>query len=151
MTLRFDDTLPMQLYRTLDAVMPAYRALFSAHDLTEPQWRVLRVVWDERSASQAELSRRTLISPPSLVALLDRLETKGLVARMRSVEDRRSVHVVATPAGRELHAAVADKVDAITSEIRDRLTDAEWQTFATLLGRIVTPAEMNERREVATS
>ena len=135
---RFDDTLPMQLYRALDAVMPAYRALFAAHGLTEPQWRVLRVVWDDRSASQAALARRTLISPPSLVSVLDRLEAKGLIARVRSATDRRMVHIVATAEGRALHEAAIDEVEAIHARLRDRLDDHEWTTLSVLLDRIAT-------------
>jgi len=41
----FHQTLPMMLNLTLDAVMPLYRELFARYDLTEQQWRILRVLW----------------------------------------------------------------------------------------------------------
>ena len=137
---RFDETLPMLLYRTLDAVMPAYRSLFAEHGLTEPQWRVLRVVWDARSPSQAALSERTLVSPPSLVSILDRLEAKGLVTRVRSVEDRRAVHIVATAEGRALHERVMPAIDAIHERLRDGVSGAQWDAMAATLAAIADRA-----------
>jgi DNA-binding MarR family transcriptional regulator len=41
----FSRSLPMLLYRTLDAVMPRFRRIFNEFGLTEQQWRVLRVLW----------------------------------------------------------------------------------------------------------
>ena len=109
----FDHALPMILYRTLDAVMPVYRDLFARYDVTEQQWRVLRVIWMEGRTTAAELSERTLLSPPSLVGIIDRLEKKGLVSRIRSVSDRREIHVTATARGRVLQEEVIPQVEKI--------------------------------------
>jgi len=45
MTPSFRRSLPMLLNYTLDGIMPAYRTLFAQFDLTEQQWRILRVLW----------------------------------------------------------------------------------------------------------
>ena len=73
----FEASLPMMLYRVLDAIMPAYRALFAEYGLTEQQWRVLRTLWDNESLSSTDVAARTLIPAASLVGVLDRLERKG--------------------------------------------------------------------------
>ena len=52
MPVSFDQSLPMILHRTLDAVMPDYRELFARYNLTEQQWRVL----EEGLARQNHLS-----------------------------------------------------------------------------------------------
>ena len=39
------------------------------------------------------------MSPPTVVAVLDRLEAKGLIVRYRSAADRRVVHARLTEAG----------------------------------------------------
>ncbi|MEN0002345.1 MAG: MarR family transcriptional regulator, partial [Pseudomonadota bacterium] len=87
--IAFEHSLPMRLYRLLDAVMPAYRALFAQHDLTEPQWRLLRIVWERERVTAQDAAAATLLSPQSLVGIVDRLSAKGLVTRLRSVDDRR--------------------------------------------------------------
>ena len=44
-----DRSLPIALLRARERVMGPIRALLSGADLTEQQWRVLRVVQEERS------------------------------------------------------------------------------------------------------
>ena len=132
----FDDSLPMILYRALDAVMPAYRELFARHGLTEQQWRVLRVIWTSDNVTSSKLSERTLLSPPSLVNIIDRLENKGIVARIRSVEDRREVYVVATAKGRELQKVVTPQVAAIHECLRSSVSNEEWAQMQATLTKI---------------
>ena len=132
----FRDTLPMLLNITLDGVMPVYRELFARHGLTEQQWRVLRVLWSEGPVTTTHLSRQTLLPAPSLVGILDRLQSKGLIDRERQATDRRKVHVAVTDKGRTLH----DRVMPDLTQIHDRVTSAvdpvEWQAMAATLARI---------------
>lgn len=132
----FDGSLPMILYRALDAVMPEYRELFARHDVTEQQWRALRAVWSRERITSAALSEATLLSPPSLVSILDRLEAKGLVRRIRSMDDRREIHLVATEKGRRLYDEVLPKIARIHSRIRGGVTGAEWAEMERVLGKI---------------
>jgi DNA-binding MarR family transcriptional regulator len=87
---KFLESLPMLLSRTLDGIMPRYRSLFQAHGLTDQQWRVLRALWEQKHLTSAEISQMTLLPAPSLVGILDRLEKKGLIGRLRSTCCQRS-------------------------------------------------------------
>ncbi|MDG1294271.1 MAG: hypothetical protein P8P24_03185 [Planktomarina sp.] len=53
---KFLDSLPMILNRSLDRVMPSYRRLFQANDLTDQQWRVLRALWEQQHLTSSEIS-----------------------------------------------------------------------------------------------
>lgn len=132
-TAPFDASLPMMLYRVLDGIMPHYRALFSEYGLTEQQWRVLRTLWEDDSLSSIELARRTLLPAASLVGVLDRLEKKGLIVRLRSVEDRRIVFAKPTLDGRKLEREIAPRLHDIHQAVRRCVSDAEWQTLSALL------------------
>ena len=136
MATNFDNSLPMILNRALDATMPDYRELFARFQLTEQQWRVLRVLWSAGKVTSVELSTRTLLPAPSLVGILDRLERKGLVSRVRSVEDRRAIFVIATAEGRALEAQVTPLVSEIDQELRARVTPEEWQMMEQVLQKI---------------
>ena len=143
--LSFDQSLPMILHRALDRVMPEFRDLFARYNLTEQQWRVLRVLWAAKKVSTAELSARTLLPPPSLVGIIDRLEKKKLVARLRSVEDRRVVFVLATAEGRALEKDVAPHVAQINKSLRSRVTAEEWRMMEDVLARISGDDAAGER------
>lgn len=137
----FSQSLPMLLNATLDSIMPAYRDLFARHNLTEQQWRVLRVLWSEQGVTAADLSRQTLLSAPSLVGILDRLEGKQLIARVRSTTDRREVHIVTTAMGRELRNQIMPSVGSIHDDIRSRVSTQEWDSMVATLAKLSTNAD----------
>lgn len=124
---QFSRSLPMMLYRTLDAVMPRFRRIFSEFGLTEQQWRVLRVLWEHDEIALRDLAALTLIPAPSLVGVVDRLQRSGLVARRRSELDRRNVFVLATPKGRELEQHVMPRVQAAYAELRESVDGVAWE------------------------
>ena len=144
----FDDSLPITLYRTLDAVMPAYRELFTRHNITEPQWRILRVLWSSDSVNSVELSRRTLLTTPSLVGILDRMEKKDLVSRIRSTTDRRNVHLVATAESRELQRTVTPQLEAIHAQVEKTVSQTELETLKHLLNKITTSFESPDNKNI---
>ncbi|MEM1040303.1 MAG: MarR family transcriptional regulator [Pseudomonadota bacterium] len=134
--IAFEQSLPMRLYRLLDMIMPAYRALFAEHDLTEQQWRLLRVVWERERVTAQDAAAATLLSPQSLVGIVDRLSAKGLVTRLRSVDDRRVVYLLPTAEGRALGETILPHVLAIHEQTRATLDDDEWTTLNGLFDKI---------------
>lgn len=146
----FENSLPMILNRTQDAIMPRYRELFARYDLTEQQWRVLRVLWASTKVTSAELSARTLLPAPSLVGILDRLEKKELVVRLRSSTDRRVVHVTATPLGKSLEVEVRPFVSEIDTDIRSTVTEDEWNTMQNILEKIATQTAAQSTKKAAS-
>ena len=135
-TLDFTTSLPMLLNRSLDAIMPPYRDLFQEFGVTEQQWRVLRVLWEQKHLTSAQISILTLLPSPSLVGILDRLEKKELVKRLRSSSDRREINITITDKGRELQSEVLPKVKKIQDQIKVILTDSEWRELNKSLEKI---------------
>ena len=135
-TLDFTASLPMLLNRSLDAIMPPYRDLFQEFGVTEQQWRVLRVLWEQKHLTSAQISILTLLPSPSLVGILDRLEKKELVKRLRSSSDRREINITITDKGRELQSEVLPKVKKIQDQIKVILTDSEWRELNKSLEKI---------------
>jgi len=132
----FSHSLPMMLYRTLDAVMPRFRQIFSEFGLTEQQWRVLRVLWQHEQIAFRELADLTLIPPPSLVGVVDRLTKSGLARRRRSISDRRNVFVQATSKGQALEAKVRPRVDKAYAELRSSVNAKTWDALIAGLEQI---------------
>lgn len=130
----------MLLYRTLDAVMPGFRAIFNDCGITEQQWRVLRVLADVPEIAARELAEATLIPFPSLVGVLDRLERAGLIERRRGRADRRRVFIVATPAGQALQAELAPRVAKTYAELMRVLPPREWARLCASLERVADGA-----------
>ena len=94
----------LNLIRTATALQRRETELLKAHDLTQPQFNVLRIL---RGAGAdglicREIGERMLTYDPDVTKLLDRLEARGLVTRERLATDRRAVAARITPAGLRL-------------------------------------------------
>ena len=83
--------------------------------LTLPQLIVLQSVETLGEVTTQAISRDASMSPPTVVAVLDKLEAKGMVVRYRSTLDRRVVHTRLTEAGRDALAEVAGSLDLLAS------------------------------------
>ena len=138
---QFSGSMPMMLNRALDAVMPRFRKIFNDFDLTEQQGRVLRVLWENDSIAFHELSALTLIPPPSLVGVVDRLQKADLVKRRRSDSDRRRVSVYVTEAGKELEAQIMPRVASTYAELKQTVDAASWTSALHGLKQIVAALE----------
>jgi len=153
----FSHSLPMLLYRALDAVMPRFRRIFTAAGLTEQQWRVLRVLWEQEEIPQNALAGLTLIPQPSLIGVLDRLASNGLIERRRSQTDRRVMYVAATRAGRRLEEKLMPQVAKVYAELKASLDDDTWAQLELGLRRlagepasasaVVSPAPLIRKRK----
>lgn len=76
--------------------------------LTVPQLLVLRALGDMGEVTGRALSVEADLSPPVIVGVLDKLETKGLIERYRSQRDRRIVHARLTDRGRAALGSAPD-------------------------------------------
>jgi homoprotocatechuate degradation regulator HpaR len=147
----FERSLPMMLYRALDAVLPAFRMICSEYGLTEQQWRILRSLWAGDGLTVSSLAQATLVAPPSLVGILDRMERDGLVVRLRSSTDRRVVTVSLTATGRSLQGKVQPRIDAIYHEMANALTETEWQSLYQSMDKLVAWASDRENHNMSAA
>jgi MarR family transcriptional regulator, organic hydroperoxide resistance regulator len=113
------------------------RLELAAHQVTFGQFQHLRNLWVENGLTQAELSRRIGIEMASSTAILDSLETGGLVTRLRNAADRRKINVFLTPAGAALEKPLMACAAKANGEARRGLTDAEVATMFAHVGRII--------------
>jgi DNA-binding MarR family transcriptional regulator len=88
------------------SVMSAFQQRIEKHQLTLGQYFVLRELWQDDGLAQRDISERVGMMGPAMTILLDAMEARGFVVRVRSVEDRRRVNVFLTDKGRDLGPTV---------------------------------------------
>lgn len=134
---KFEKTLPMMLHRTLDSVMPLYRKVFKQHKISEQQWRILRALSDTNGCTSADLAAITLLPKPSMVGIVDRMESKGLLIRERSREDRRKVYIRLTQQGLIMQAKLIPQIDEVYSKMINHCDPTQWATMIDTLQVII--------------
>jgi DNA-binding MarR family transcriptional regulator len=70
--------------------------------ITGPQLWAIKVIGDMSPIKVSDLASRMYLHPATVVGILDRLESRGLVKRERSKEDRRVVKVELTGEGKNV-------------------------------------------------
>ncbi len=104
--------------------------------LTPPQAGVLRLLAQFPGQSQRELANALGMHAPRLVALIDELEDRGLVARERDPGDRRNYAISLTDEGRRLLAQLGRVARQHEQAITAALNDNERAQLLTLLRRL---------------
>jgi MarR family transcriptional regulator, organic hydroperoxide resistance regulator len=88
------------LRRSIKAINEYSRNAEKDTGLTGPQLWAIKIIAGSALINVSELARRMYLHPATVVGILDRLESKGLVQRTRSTEDRRVVEIDLTAQGR---------------------------------------------------
>ena len=106
--LKLDNQLCFAVYSTSLAMTRLYKPLLEKLNLTYPQYLVMLALWERDGLMVSELGTQLSLDSGTLTPLLKRLETNGLVTRLRDVADERRVHITLTAAGRKLKTKAAD-------------------------------------------
>ena len=104
---------------------------------TYPQWIPLHKLHMGTATTVAELARECLLDTGAMTRLLDRLEAKGLVRRVRSVADRRVVNIELTPEGAAHAERVPHVLCRVQNEFLSGFSRAEWQQLKGYLNRML--------------
>jgi homoprotocatechuate degradation regulator HpaR len=131
-----DQSLPIMLLRAREAVMKRFRPILKAHDLSEQQWRVLRVL-DERGALEpTNLAERCVILTPSLTRILSHLAARGLIARTPHAQDKRKQIISITKSGQTIVAEIAPVAAEAYARIEAYLGKPQMHNLLNKLGRL---------------
>ncbi len=105
--LQLDNQLCFALYSTSLAMTKLYKPMLEDMGLTYPQYLVMLVLWEQDGLTVSELGERLYLDSGTLTPLLKRMESAGLLSRLRAVQDERRVHITLTAEGRKLKAKAA--------------------------------------------
>ena len=126
------------ILRAADVLRRRGAALLEPHGITLQQYNVLRILRGARPDGLCTLTiaDRMIEQAPGITRLIDRLEAKHLVLRVRSSEDRRQVWCRITPAGLRLLARLDEPVAALDRQAVAALPRADQMRLAELLRAI---------------
>jgi DNA-binding MarR family transcriptional regulator len=111
---------------------------YTAHDVTPAQYNVLRILKGAHPHGypRCEISERMIERAPDLTRMIDRLEKRGLVERLRSEKDGRHSVTRVTRRGLELVEAMAPTVEAMHKQVAEHLTRKDAQELSRLCEKL---------------
>ena len=100
--LELKNQICFPFYSVSRLITKAYKPFLSQLGLTYPQYLVLMVLWEADGISVNQIKEKLLLDTNTLSPLLKRIEGMGLIKRLRSTADERSVIVSLTEEGAKL-------------------------------------------------
>jgi DNA-binding MarR family transcriptional regulator len=105
-------------------------------EVSERELALLRALATDGPMITKELGGRFGVPVSTMTGLVDRMEKKGLVRRLPGKQDRRSIHLEATPAGTRALREQARGIEAVARGMLQALNDRDQQSLISLLRRV---------------
>jgi DNA-binding MarR family transcriptional regulator len=93
----------LNVLRTAATLSEPMNRLLKRHDMSMAKFNILRILSGEGAPTPCSVIKERMISSvPDVSRIIDRMEAKGLVERIRSTQDRRVVEVQISGSGQRL-------------------------------------------------
>lgn len=138
------ESLTIALLQAREAAMSYFRPIVKQHNLTEQQWRIVRILAENPSMDFHDLAFRACILRPSLTGILTRMERDGLVLRLKPVNDQRKLFVSLTKEGQALYARAQTQVEEAYRLIENEFTPEKMQQLTALLGEFIALGSLRQ-------
>ena len=132
-----DRALPLALLRARETVMSPIRKVLKDHDVTDQQWRVLRVLHENGLMDAKELAKSACVLAPSLTRIIKNLEEKNMLTRRADGKDGRRVLLQILPVGAQLIESVTPEVQVIYQGLNDKYGAQKMSDLLDLLHDVV--------------
>ncbi|MBT1450230.1 MarR family transcriptional regulator [Glaciecola sp. XM2] len=143
-----DEELLIALRRVIRAIDLRSRQLNKEAGLTGPQLLVMQNIGKTPGIMVRQLAENINLSPATVTSILDRLEVKALVQRVRSTEDKRRVGVFLSPAGEQMLATAPLPLQEHFINRFDQLEEWEQSQMVATMQRI---ARMMDAHDIDAS
>ncbi|MCB1362255.1 MAG: MarR family transcriptional regulator [Rhodobacter sp.] len=131
----YERSLTVALLRARESTMRRFKKYADAHNLSLPQWRVLRALADGDPLDAGTLCQRCVILPPSLTRILRAMSERGLIQGV-SCQDARRHMVTLTPAGQALFETLVGQSEISRKEIDAAFGPERMQTLLDMLNEL---------------
>jgi homoprotocatechuate degradation regulator HpaR len=126
-------SLPIALLRAREAIMAKFRPMLARHDISEQQWRVLRILGEYGELDASQLAERALVLGPSLTRMIKTLSKTKLIAKRSDKTDGRRSLISITPKAIALIQEITPESAAIYSDIEKKFGVEQVEQLLDLL------------------
>ncbi|MDU4840394.1 MULTISPECIES: homoprotocatechuate degradation operon regulator HpaR [Leclercia] len=141
------DSLTIALLQARETAMTFFRPIIKQHNLTEQQWRIVRVLAEHPSMDFHDLAFRTCILRPSLTGILTRMERDGLVLRLKPLNDQRKLYVSLTQTGQKLYENAQAQVEEVYRQLEAQYSPEKMQQLTALLREFIALGDRQNARQ----
>ena len=133
----------LELWRSYDCLKAEEDLVFGEFAISSQQYNALRLLKAASPDAMAvsALGQRMITRAPDMTRMLDRLEDRDLIARVRRDDNRRVVEVTITKAGKDLLKQIAEPIKACHQRQLGHLPASQLKQLIELLQSVRRPHE----------
>ena len=131
-----DGLLGYRLRRAQGAMHRHFMAAIADLELTQKQVATMWLIDGNSGVSQVSVAAALGMDRATMMAIVDRLEERGLVIRKRSNADRRRQELYLTPAGQSTLRKAKNRIAKHEERFRSLLTAAELEALLATLQQL---------------
>jgi len=137
--------LLIALRKVIRAIGLHSKQLNKTSGLTSPQLLIMLEIDKSSGVNSSQVAKNVNLSPATVTNILDRLENKALVSRVRDTKDKRKVGLYLTESGK---AILVKAPQALQEHFIDNFANlAEWEQ-SQLLSSVERLADMMDANEI---
>ena len=100
------------------------------------EYRILKKLVEDGAQPMVKLAESNMITQGWVTSLVDRLEMKDYVERIRSNTDRRVVNIAATPKGIEFYRKIMELHEEFISKTMSFMEPSDMEALRVLLSKV---------------
>lgn len=110
---------------------------FAHLDITAAQYVILSTLSSGRADTSAHICKEISYSPGAMTRMLDRLENKHMIRRVRDVDNRRSVKLELTEEGKAIFPALRAAATTVIDRFFGAFDSSELDLFESFLEKML--------------
>lgn len=134
------NAIPYLMGRVRLALQDAFDKELVQFDLTTAQYVVILFVANGMASKAAEVCSILSQDPGAMTRMLDRLESKGFIRRVRSPKDRRAAQLELTPEGKAIYPKILATAIGVLNRFLQGFTKQEVRQMEDFLKRMLANA-----------
>lgn len=115
--MQLNDCINFMLTKTQNCTFNYFKRKLEPLGITPAQYAVLKCLWDSAERLPSQLSQELYLDSSTITGILSRMEKKGLVERVHSEVDRRTVIVHILPAGERLRPEIERTIEQANIDV----------------------------------
>lgn len=131
-----NESLPIVLLRARETVMAPIRSMLVKSDITEQQWRILRVLSEHGPLDASTVADRACLLVPSLTRTATHMRERGLIKQVQDKHDRRRQTLSITAKGQHIIDENQAEALEIVETYKAQLGEKNYQQLLRLLARL---------------
>jgi DNA-binding MarR family transcriptional regulator len=138
-----ENQFPPLLRKSWYSLNQAFRRRIAHLDITPNQYTILRWLREvaPRGLSQKDIVKRMSSDPNTIAAIMTRLESKELITRSASPEDKRAYQVSITTNGKKAYKKALPIAESLQEEILSSITIPNQKQFLKQLADVANACQ----------